>query len=293
MNKKEYSVKEIQAVLSRILKQFAEYCDTHNLRYYAFGGTCLGAVRHHGFIPWDDDVDVAMPREDYEKLADLAKRDFPENLRFVDSGSFRHYECMFGKIHDINTTKIELHSVKYPDRWMGVSIDIMPLDGLPADEKKRMAHVRKINRLHVLNHRIRFIPHASTFKGHLLNAFARVAGAFLPYHYFSDKAEKLAKQYPFSSSEKVFHTGDARGAAFKRIIIPREYFESYIMMDYDDYKIRVPERWHEYLSFYYGADYMTPPPPEKRTVVHDIALADMEKSYMYYVEEYKKGELEL
>ncbi len=65
---KEHSIKEIQAVLGRILKQFADFCDEYGLRHFAFGDTCLGAVRHHGFIPWDDDVDVAMPREDYEKL---------------------------------------------------------------------------------------------------------------------------------------------------------------------------------------------------------------------------------
>ena len=80
----DYGLRPLWDALYEIYEEFAKICDKHGLRYYAFAGTLLGAIRHNGFIPWDDDLDVAMPRPDYEKFIQISKTELPRHLNFVD-----------------------------------------------------------------------------------------------------------------------------------------------------------------------------------------------------------------
>ena len=120
---------DLQKRLLVILKEFARVCGKHNLRYFLNGGTCLGAIRHKGFIPWDDDVDVMMPREDYEKFLTL-QYEYEGTPYFIQSWkSDPRYTYGFAKLRDSSTTFIEdfyrNHRINH-----GVWIDIFPLDGM-------------------------------------------------------------------------------------------------------------------------------------------------------------------
>jgi len=122
-------IKEFRHIQIDMLKQFISICNDNQLRYYLLGGSCLGAVRHAGFIPWDDDIDVGMPREDFERFSAIAKEQLPEHLFFQTNTSDPEYINVFAKLRNSNTTYIET-SAKNLNINHGVYIDIFPLDGI-------------------------------------------------------------------------------------------------------------------------------------------------------------------
>ena len=103
-------------------------CQTHGLTYYIWAGTMIGAVRHHGFIPWDDDIDIAMPREDYDRLIAHCREWLPEPLEMICAEDDSSYPLPFAKIQDASTTLIER---KHMDYVGGIYIDVFPIDGVP------------------------------------------------------------------------------------------------------------------------------------------------------------------
>ena len=112
-----------------ILKEFIRICNKYELRYFLLGGSCLGTVRHQGFIPWDDDIDVGMPRPDYERFMEIAQNELPEYYFLQNSKTDPDYPLCFAKIRDSRTTFIE-RSVSHLNINHGIYFDIFPLDGL-------------------------------------------------------------------------------------------------------------------------------------------------------------------
>jgi len=139
-----YDIRTLQLRLLRILKAFDIMCRNHGLRYYLEYGTLLGAVRHGGFIPWDDDLDIMMPRPDYELLIKHSKEWMPEPYEFVCFENDPNYPLQFGKVQDASTTLVERPHLYYLG---GAYIDVFPMDGVPESEKERKAHAKRYKRL--------------------------------------------------------------------------------------------------------------------------------------------------
>ena len=135
-----YDINALHNCVLNILKGIDETCRQHNLRYYIFAGTLLGAVRHKGFIPWDDDMDIAMPRPDYDKLIEHQKEWLPANLEMVCNETDKDYPQPFAKIQDANTTIIERIQLPYLG---GAYIDVFPLDGMTKSPIKQRLHFFK------------------------------------------------------------------------------------------------------------------------------------------------------
>ena len=115
-----------------IYREIAKICERHGLRYYVTDGTALGAVRHKGFIPWDDDFDMSMPRPDYEKFKKIFMAELPPHLKFVDFHNTPEFGLLFGKVQDCRRDKIEaLEKVVGFQLSNGLFIDIFPIDGYP------------------------------------------------------------------------------------------------------------------------------------------------------------------
>lgn len=264
-DKKLLTLKELQDILYDILKAFAKFCDDNGLRYYLFAGTLLGAVRHHDFIPWDDDVDVSMPRPDYERFIELTK-DSPWEYYEVCQ-----YTQPFIKMVDKRTVMKE-RIVKDKLNTQSVFIDIFPIDGLPDSEKRQKLHFKKIRRY------IRFLVFSivdskkvakETNESLLKKCCRNMIYTFFSIFYYKhmrDALNNAAKQYPYSESDYVsvsiwgFEEKDVskRVELEKRIAIPFRDSEFWCQGDYIDS-----------LKKKYG-DFMKLPPEDKRPSFHGI-----------------------
>ncbi len=139
--KHSYDTKSIHDRILPILKTFDQVCREHNLTYYLWAGTQLGAVRHGGFIPWDDDADVAMPRKDYNILMEHAEEWMPAPFQIADLRTSERYPHYFARVQDTTTTMIIRKHLGYVE---GIHIDIFPLDSVPDNKSARSRHFAKL-----------------------------------------------------------------------------------------------------------------------------------------------------
>ena len=147
-------LRKLQQVELGIIKVFSDICEKYGLRYYLVGGTMLGAVRHHGFIPWDDDMDVGMPRPDYERFAKIVQNELPSGYQFLNYKKDSTYKRYFSRLVDVSVKVYNASNTKTitESAWL----DIFPFDGMPT---KKLC--QKIHFWHLTV--IRFFYHASCF----------------------------------------------------------------------------------------------------------------------------------
>ena len=258
---RDISVDELKSIELEMLKFIDEVCKKEGLRYFLCGGTLLGAVRHQGFIPWDDDIDIFMPRLDYEKLIELTKNSKEYRLLSeVDDG----YYYNFGKLVDTRTTMIEEECEQI--RNFGVYIDIFPLDGMPNDEKECMRHFKKLDKR---RHRI------TSFSKGKPRIRKNIFALFYNWYYYitnkftgikkeQEKYINIAKQYAYDDSVYVYATG---GAFKEKDIFPRAWLSNGTELIFEGIKFQAPIKYDKYLRQLYG-DYMELPPVEKRISHH-------------------------
>ena len=246
-----------------ILVQFADYCKKKNLRYYLAYGTLIGAVRHRGFIPWDNDVDVVMPRPDYEELIRLsAEEKIADYVKALDYKKERTFP--FLKLVDERTRLKEHYLVT--EENLGVYIDIFPLDGMPDDPKKRKKLFKKAARLYKLfaiaNYRKNTGANAyKKFLKMICYPFSRMISS----SWVCDRLNRLCEAYDYDNSEYVADI--VWGYEANREIMPRHYFET-IEMEFEGHTFCVPADYDKMLKQTYG-NYMQLPPEEDR-IVHDF-----------------------
>lgn len=252
-----------------VYKVFAAICDKHGLRYCADTGTTLGAIRHKGFIPWDDDMDMQMPRPDYDKLVEVVKKELPEGFAWVDRFNCPGFEYPFGKIVVSNENKIrEVEQKCGQSLGDGIFIDIFPLDGFPDSYLGRMR--RKVQEVFI-NCSNRFysgIELCETLKSKI----AWLIGLILFSYRIktmkdrSDYYEKRARRYGFGKTKLCVSIGLA--AAWDDKPYPVEYFGTPQLVPFDSTKVPIQEKATEYLSIMFG-EYMKLPPKCDRHSTHD------------------------
>lgn len=282
-------MKDLQLNILNIFVEIDKVCKKNNLRYYAIGGTCLGAVRHQGFIPWDDDLDIAMPRPDYEKFLSIAEKELPSNLKIFHVNQGKNYICRFSKVHDTTTTFVEKGMKIYQDRYTGVYVDIMPLDGIPENEEERKKYFYRLLWLS------RFDWHRKYEQNKILNAdkgirrkvFWKCIYPFLalfPANYFSEKYLKLQKRYPYETSTNLSYTWSWRAS---KVIFPKKDFENYVLLPFENVQMRCPVGYDNFLTILFG-DYMKLPPKEQQVACHEADILDLERPFSYYMKEREK-----
>lgn len=265
---KALELKELQAIELRLLKQVDEVCRRENIRYFLAEGTMLGAVREKGIIPWDDDVDIAMPRPDYERFVAICqKEELP--FRMCCTATEPRYGYTYGKVMAPDTELIE----DVGNRGgvdMGVFVDIFPLDGAGNSPEEALAWAKKNRLLHALvvasNWR-RYKPSLwRNKKQEIIRLAAFVITRFTKPGWLAKRLEKRYKSIPYESSSYVYSPMSMRPGYN---VAPRVWLEETVCMDFEDSKFPVPVGYHEWLTDHYH-DYMTPPPPEKRGSVHSF-----------------------
>lgn len=270
MEEKELSIQEIQAVSLEILKQVTDLCEKLRLRYFLTYGTLIGAIRHNGFIPWDDDIDIMMPRKDYEELLSyfLTHNEDYHNLELFNPETCSDYPYMISRFSD-NRYRLEVKNEK--PYGIGIFIDVYPLDGLGDTLSEAIHFGRKGDILSTFCYqstRVHYDPVTLTSGHKLLKAIAKMpvyCGAKMKgKNYFQQQLNKLIR-IPYDEAEYVGPVIWLVGGEDN--IFPRKWFDELIDVPYEQYKFKVPKRYDQFLRKMYG-DYMQLPPEKDRVGHH-------------------------
>ena len=271
-------LKKMQSIEVEMLKIFISICKENNLKYFLIGGSCLGAIRHKGFIPWDDDIDVGMPREDYEKFLEIAQEKLPPHLFLQTQKTDKQYYQNFAKIRNSNTSFMETY-YRFLNINKGVFIDIFPLDGYKYTKFESMLLF-----LYTLRIRATYYIKKRSLKAKL----GRLASLILVPSLKTalKNKEKLMRKYKYNESEYVVNHCGGYG---KKEIMKKEIYGEGVAGKFEGIDVILPSNPDAYLKALYN-NYMQLPPEEKRVSVHYTDVIDVDKPYTYYQNNTQKKE---
>lgn len=278
-----------------VLKEIIKVFEKNGLHYCAIGGTCLGAVRHKGFIPWDDDIDIALPRQEYELFRTKIYTQLPAHLQKLDCDCEKSvsYRYLFTKIHDSSTSLIE--AGKLPNCITGAFVDVYPLDGRPDELWRRRLWFAKYVFLMTSNNRRRAAKAKITGPlGLIKEVYSGFLRKLFRFNYFTDKWKVFMSQHDVSQCKTAIWNGAGRSAAKRYdydLSFLSEWFIDTIPAPFEDMTIQIPRQYHEYLTTQFG-DYMQLPPENERGNWHNVVISDMETPCKYYADLIAEGKLD-
>lgn len=276
----EHDIRDLQMIELNIAKAFTSICEKYHLHYYMLGGTLLGAIRHHGFIPWDDDMDLGMPRPDYEFFIKVAQKELPSpyKIDYYKTGGHYYYirvinpEVKLWRTKGQKKTKI--------DAW----IDIFPLDGAPDTKEKllrwnKKVHIRK--RLYSYSQFDYFIDASPmpgdvwTIKHKLIMGFFKTTKIYklMSPSIAWKRLDRALKTYDYDQSDYLINY---MGFWDIKEWFAKSHYGEGTYYDFEDMKLRGPQDYDFILTQMYG-DYMTPPADDMKDH-HKIEFADEEEN---------------
>ena len=253
---KEIGLDELKSIELGILQDVADFCDECEITYFLAYGTLIGAIRHKGFIPWDDDIDIAMPRPDYDKFIRLFN-ERESKFKVVAMENNKKYGLSFAKVHD---TRTALYETQYKQDVYGVYIDVFPIDGVK--DKKQIFQLRKIN---LMLHTKKANFTQRKFSKKIINFFGKILLLPFSIHCIVKVIDIMARKYPFGSTPMAGSICDT--VAGERAMIDTSVFEGFLMQEFEGRKYKIPIGYDKWLRRIYG-DYMQLPPIEKRVTHH-------------------------
>lgn len=264
----DFTLKRIQEVELEILKDFMDICDRHGLDYFGIAGTGIGALRHHGFIPWDDDIDVAMPRDDFEKLLPLVEKEMGDKYLIMNAERYPNYPLMTTRM-TMRGTKFKEEALKNIDAPLGIFLDLYPLDKVSDNPKEARRQARDAwfwSKILIL----RSIPFPmlgfSGWKAKIIHAICGLTHLVLSILHVP-KTWIYKKAY--EAETRSNHYTKTKNLDFFCDTTP--YMNLYAVKDiyplrklpFEDVELNFPHNLHNNLTGMYG-DYMQLPPEEKR-----------------------------
>lgn len=263
---KEITLEEMKSIELNILKQIHELCISQGFRYFLIGGTLLGAVRHKGFIPWDDDIDIGMPRSDYEKLIEYCSSN-ETPFKLVCNKTDHNYGYLFAKAVDKNTVLIEENANK-DGAELGIYVDIFPIDGLGDTYNEAIKNLNKTR----FNRELLVAANWKKFFRSKTRPIyyepIRLAFFFMSRMCsFRKLINKIESQYGVDGFDKFKHAGCVCGSYRNKEIVERSVYSEYIQLPFEDAYFNCPKDYDKYLKCIYG-DYMKLPPKEKQVSHH-------------------------
>lgn len=258
---KKLTQKEVKQIMLDILKYVHDFCEENNIKYIMNYGTLIGAVRHGGYIPWDDDIDIAMPRKDYERFISS----FPKNGRYVilDHRTSNKYFNNFIKVIDTDTTIVDNRNDKTYDS--GLFIDVFPMDRF--DDLKVVEKTYNLESFKLLS----FSKHQNIVYGDsfIKDAIRSICWLCLkpvsPMH-FAKKIEKVTEEYTKADGKYI---GLLASKFKEKEVLDFDPFEEIIDIPFEGVDLKGPKEYDKLLRQYYG-DYMQLPPVEKQVNPHEL-----------------------
>ncbi len=273
VDKENDDLRSIQQLELENLDVLIAICKKYSLRYYLIGGTLIGVLRHHGFIPWDDDIDVGLPRPDYNRFVKIAKKELPDHMDMKTMTSDPNYKCYFTRLIN-NKRRIYWDHGQYTAK-IGIWTDVFPLDGLPSDPIRRKLHVFNVN-FHKAIYKFSQIDYITTNKKRPLSErflikFAMIThiGKFIDPEKSLQKLDKALQKYDYESAEWAWNFSGCYG---KREIVPKLELGGQREDIFEGRTVSIAAKAEEYLNHIYG-DWRKLPPAEKR-VSHGVKFVE-------------------
>lgn len=264
---REIKSEELKSVEFNLLKKIDRICHDNGWKYSLCGGTLLGAIRHKGFIPWDDDIDIAMPRTDYIAfLKYIQKHGETDKIRIVAPKISEDYAYLFAKVCDVDTV-MEEENFKRDNLEMGVYVDVFPIDGLgdSEDAKRNFEATRFDRELLVARNWKRFFR-SKTHAWYIepIRFAFWVISRFVSTNRLVDRVEEYYAQFPIEKSECA---AIICGSYREKEIMPTEILNSFTEVEFEGKRFMAFKEYDKYLRKIYG-DYMKLPPKEKQITHH-------------------------
>lgn len=280
-------MKKVWAVELDLLSVFAELCEKHELKWFVHAGTMLGAVRHHGFIPWDDDIDVVMPRADYEKLCIVAPGELAYPYFYQNEKTDKYFARNFSRIRNSATTAILDSEKDYAFPFnQGIFIDVFPYDNIP-EQPQRDAFLTE---LHNLSNAWKWRTMVFFYRPKKGEGLPKRIKHFLKHAYFRyinhsahDYLDMLKKHHEVVTRYNAEDTGyvdEMIIPPLNRHIWKKEWVEDIVYMPFEMIQVPIPSHYEDCLKSSFGENWRT---PVKQPTMHWGVFFDAEKPYTEYL----------
>lgn len=267
----DIEIRDTQRVQLEILLDFDKLCRGHNIKYQLFSGTLIGAIRHNGFIPWDDDVDVCMLREEYERFLKVSEKVLDRKYFIQNYMSDPKFQSQYSKIRKNNTIYVE-NMVQDVDMHHGIFIDIFPYDNVKPTTVMGKVQRVTLNKLKEINYcRVKRVNQSekSKFKRYKKNLMYYIL-KIVPKKFMDDTIKKLSVMFNDHDTEYVGELGISTGKEmYDRFVLRKDVFYNSIDWEFEGHKFFVPKEYDYVLTKNYG-DYMSLPPLEEQQPHHGI-----------------------
>ena len=258
----------VQHTLLGFLKEVDRICRKHQIKYFLGGGTLLGAVRHKGFIPWDDDADVMMLRGDYDRFLGVLKDELPSYITDQNTEEANHFA--FTKLRLDDTILSTEFSARFKGLHNGVFLDVLAQDKTSNKRLPQKLHIKMTAQLRwlVLN-KWRKTPMDANNR--IVSFIGDVIKAILPLKTLEKMQNRMMTRYKGKDTGVLY---DSMGRNVERGAFPEEWLSEAVYVDFEDTKLPIPKEWDKYLTYLYGS-YMDMIPVSERHVSHDIVQIDL------------------